>query len=154
MEQKMTLIGSWHPGKHCRNHLLQKNNPYLVPALNRGLHGPACVCSHLFQHGCQDMGGQEEIRYTEPLGSHQKSQGPLKVLWNCNRLDREGMPYVDVFGCGHGHEHWESHIKHQFEQTEQWRKKFKEPKIETRKRIEDMLPTSCLYVLYIYSLSI
>lgn len=147
MEQKMTLIGSWHPGKHCRSNLLQKNNPYLVPALNRGLHGPACVCSHLFQHRCQDTGGREEIRHTEPLGSHQKSQGPLKVLWNCNRLDKEGIPYVDVFGCGHGHEHWESHIKHQFEQIEQWRKKrFKEPEIEIRKRIEDLLPTSFVCV--------
>jgi len=45
------------------------------------------------------------------------------------------MPYVDVFGCGH--EHWDSHIKHQSEQTEQRRKKwFKEPKIETMKETE------------------
>lgn len=99
----MTLIGSRHPGKHCQSHLLQEKKPYLVPILNGGLHGPACVCSHLFQHGCQEMGGQEEIRQTEPLGSHQKSQRPLKVLWNSKRLDKEGMPYVDVFGCGHEH---------------------------------------------------
>ena len=44
------------------------------------------------------------------FGKLQKSLGPLKVLWNYNRLDKEGMPYVDVFGCGH--EHGESHIKH------------------------------------------
>lgn len=39
---------------------MQEGNPYLMPALDRGLHGPACVCSHLFQHGCQEMGDQEE----------------------------------------------------------------------------------------------
>lgn len=111
----MTLIGSWHPGKHCQSHLLQENNAYLVPALNTGLHGPACVWSHLFHHGCQEIGGQEEIRHTEPLGSQQKSQGPLKVLWNCNRLDMEEIPYEDVFG--RGHELWESHSKCQPEQT-------------------------------------
>lgn len=49
------------------------------------------------------MGGQEEIRHREPLGSHRKSQGPLKVLWNCSRLDKEGMPYLDVGGGGHEH---------------------------------------------------
>lgn len=57
----MTLIGSWKHGKHCQSHLLQEDNPYLVPALNCGLHGPACVCSHLFQYGCQEMGGQEKL---------------------------------------------------------------------------------------------
>lgn len=103
MEQKITLIGSRHPGKHCQSHLLQEKKPYHVPILNGGLHGPACVCSHLFQHGCQEMGGQEEIRQREPLGSYRKSQGPLKVLWNAKRLDKEGMPYVDIFGCGQEH---------------------------------------------------
>lgn len=49
------------------------------------------------------------------------------------------MPYVDAFGCGYGHEHWESHIKHRFEQTEQWRKKRrKEPEIDTMTGIEDL----------------
>lgn len=73
-----------------------------MPALNHGLHGPACVCSHLFQHECQEMGGQEKLD-TQSLWEATEVTGPLKVLWNYNRLDKEVMPYVDVFGCDHEH---------------------------------------------------
>lgn len=73
----MTLIGSRHPGKHCQSHLLQEKKPYLVLMLNGGLHGPACVCSHLFQHGCQEIGGQEEIRHTA-FGKPPKVTGPFE----------------------------------------------------------------------------
>lgn len=74
-------LASW---KTCHSHLLQEDNPYHVPALNCGLHGPACVCSHLFQHRCQEMGGQEELD-TQNLWEATEVTGPFGIIIDSTR---------------------------------------------------------------------